>query len=102
VENIVNYKVVFVNLGKIRKQCGTNAAQSLHMLENTVNYRVFEIADKNPKQQHADKCGPEPAHVRKQCKLRDLSICGTITETMQSKCGPDPAHVRKHCNLQGF
>jgi hypothetical protein len=35
---------VFEIASKIRKQYGTNAAQSLYMLENIVNYKVFEIA----------------------------------------------------------
>jgi hypothetical protein len=36
---------VFQIAEKQQKQCGTNAAQSLYMLENTVNYKVFEIAE---------------------------------------------------------
>jgi hypothetical protein len=59
---------VFQIAEKQQKQCGTNAAQSLYMLENTVNYKVFEIAEKY--KNNADKCSPETAHVRKHYKLQ--------------------------------
>jgi hypothetical protein len=67
---------------QLRKQCRANAAQILHMLENTVNYKVFKLR-KNTETMRTN--------AAQSLYMLENTVNHTvfeIAETMRNKCCP--------------